>query len=88
EMSLQPAAGAQGEWAGLMMIRAYHHQNGEDKSRTKVIVPDSAHGTNPSSAETAGYDVVEVKSNQYGMVDVENLREIAGNDTAALMLTN
>ncbi|MUV39658.1 Glycine dehydrogenase (aminomethyl-transferring) [Lentibacillus sp. JNUCC-1] len=87
EVSLQPAAGAQGEWAGLMMIRAFHEANG-DYNRTKVIVPDSAHGTNPASASVAGFDAVTVKSNERGLVDLEHLKEVVGDDTAALMLTN
>ncbi|HEX7065082.1 MAG TPA: aminomethyl-transferring glycine dehydrogenase subunit GcvPB [Bacillales bacterium] len=87
EVTLQPAAGAQGEWTGLMMIRAYHEANG-DFNRTKVIVPDSAHGTNPASATVAGFESVTVKSNEKGIVDVEDLKRVAGDDTAALMLTN
>lgn len=87
EVTLQPAAGAHGEWTGLMMIRAYHEANGDTK-RTKVIVPDSAHGTNPASATVAGFDTVTVKSNDKGLVDLEDLRSVVGDDTAALMLTN
>ncbi|WP_088839262.1 aminomethyl-transferring glycine dehydrogenase subunit GcvPB [Listeria sp. ILCC792] len=87
EVTLQPAAGAQGEWTGLMLIRAYHEANGDTK-RTKVIIPDSAHGTNPASATVAGFEVVTVKSNEKGLVDVEDLRTVVGEDTAALMLTN
>lgn len=86
-VSLQPAAGAHGEWTGLMMVRAYHEKNGDVK-RTKVIVPDSAHGTNPSSAHIAGYDVISIPTNTEGLVDVEALRAKVGEDTAALMLTN
>lgn len=87
EVTLQPAAGAHGEWTGLMMIRAYHEANG-DTQRTKVIVPDSAHGTNPASATVAGLETVTVKSNENGLVDLEDLRRLVGPDTAALMLTN
>ncbi|SER49684.1 aminomethyl-transferring glycine dehydrogenase subunit GcvPB [Salipaludibacillus aurantiacus] len=87
QVTLQPAAGAHGEWTGLMLIRAYHEANG-DHQRTKVIVPDSAHGTNPASAVVAGFESVTVKSNERGLVDLDHLREIAGEDTAALMLTN
>lgn len=87
EVTLQPAAGAQGEWTGLMMIRAYHEANG-DFNRTKVIVPDSAHGTNPASATVAGFEAITVKSNEKGIVDVEDLKRVVGDDTAALMLTN
>lgn len=85
--SLQPAAGAQGEWTGLSMIRAFHEANG-DMKRTKVIVPDSAHGTNPASASVAGFDAVTVKTNDKGLVDLEDLKRVVGDDTAAMMLTN
>ncbi len=87
EVTLQPAAGAHGEWTGLMMIRAYHEANG-DSHRTKVIVPDSAHGTNPASATVAGFDSITVKSDEHGLVDLDDLRRVVGEDTAALMLTN
>ncbi|TYS14244.1 glycine dehydrogenase subunit 2 [Rossellomorea vietnamensis] len=87
EVTLQPAAGAHGEWTGLMMIRAYHEANGDTK-RTKVIVPDSAHGTNPASATVAGFETVTVKSDDNGLVDMEDLKRVVGDDTAALMLTN
>lgn len=86
-VTLQPAAGAHGEWTGLMLIRAYHEAKG-DTARTKVIVPDSAHGTNPASAVVAGFEAVTVKSNEKGLVDLEDLRKVVGPDTAALMLTN
>ncbi|MCY0893131.1 MAG: aminomethyl-transferring glycine dehydrogenase subunit GcvPB [Acidibacillus sp.] len=85
-VSLQPAAGAAGEWTGLMMIRAYHEQRKE--KRTKVIVPDSAHGTNPASAVAAGFTTITVRSNARGGVDLDALRAVVGSDTAALMLTN
>ncbi|WP_100331543.1 aminomethyl-transferring glycine dehydrogenase subunit GcvPB [Bacillus xiapuensis] len=87
EVTLQPAAGAQGEWTGLMLIRAYHEGNG-DFQRTKVIVPDSAHGTNPASASVAGFETVTVKSGEDGLVDLEDLKRVADEHTAALMLTN
>jgi glycine dehydrogenase subunit 2 len=87
EVTLQSAAGAHGEWTGLMLIRAFHEANGDFK-RTKVIVPDSAHGTNPASATIAGFETVTVKSNDKGLVDLEDLRRVVGEDTAALMLTN
>ncbi|WP_312092238.1 aminomethyl-transferring glycine dehydrogenase subunit GcvPB [Niallia sp.] len=87
EVTLQPAAGAHGEWTGLMLIRAFHEANG-DTHRTKVIVPDSAHGTNPASATVAGLETVTVKSNEHGLVDLEDLKRVVGEDTAALMLTN
>ncbi len=87
EVTLQPAAGAHGEWTGLMMIRAFHEAN-NDLNRTKVIVPDSAHGTNPASATVAGLETITVKSDENGLVDLEDLRRVVGEDTAALMLTN
>jgi len=86
-MCLQPSAGAQGEMAGLMVIKAYHEKRG-DIERTEIICPDSAHGTNPASAAVAGFDIRQVKSNKRGMVDVNELRELAGPRTAGLMLTN
>lgn len=87
EVTLQPAAGAHGEWTALMMIRAFHEANG-DFNRTKVLVPDSAHGTNPASATVAGFQTVTVKSDENGLVDIEDLRSKADADTAAIMLTN
>ena len=86
-MTFQPAAGAHGEYMGLLLIKAYHECRG-DKNRTKVLVPDSAHGTNPASAAMCGYQVVSIPSDANGLVDLEKLREAAGPDTAALMLTN
>lgn len=86
-VTLQPAAGAQGEWTGLMIVKQYFEERGEDK-RTKVLVPDSAHGTNPASAAVAGFDVVTVPSNDQGLVDLEELKKAVGDDTAAFMLTN
>lgn len=86
-VTLQPAAGAQGEWTGLMIVKQYFEERGEDK-RTKVLVPDSAHGTNPASAAVAGFDVVTVPSNDQGLVDLEELKKVVGDDTAAFMLTN
>src|SRR5512132_2425069 len=84
-VSLQPAAGAQGELAGVLMIRAYHRSRGE--KRTKVLVPDSAHGTNPASTAIAGYEVVEVKSLPNGEVDVDALARVLDTDVAAFMIT-
>ncbi|MFH1380085.1 MAG: aminomethyl-transferring glycine dehydrogenase subunit GcvPB [bacterium] len=85
EFTLQPAAGAHGELTGLLMIRAYHKFIGG--ARTKILVPDSAHGTNPASAAAAGFQTVEIKSDSRGMVDVDELRLIIDSETAALMLT-
>lgn len=85
--SLEPAAGAHGEYTGLLLIRAYHESRGDTK-RTKIIVPDTAHGTNPASATMAGYEVVHVASNEKGGVDLEALKKAVGEDTAGLMLTN
>ncbi len=85
-VTLQPAAGAQGEYTGLLLIKAYHEANGE--SRDQVIVPDTAHGTNPATAAMAGYDVIEVPSADDGTVDLDALKEALSDRTAALMLTN
>ena len=86
-VTLQPAAGAHGELVGILLIKAYHESRGDAK-RTKIIVPDAAHGTNPASANMAGYTVVNIPSNSEGCVDVEKLRAAVGDDTAGLMLTN
>ncbi len=88
EATLQPAAGAHGEWTGIMLIRAYHIDHGEGAQRTEIIVPDSAHGTNPASAAMAGYKIVEVPSTPEGTVNLEALRAVVGPQTAGLMLTN
>ncbi|MDE5687127.1 MAG: aminomethyl-transferring glycine dehydrogenase subunit GcvPB, partial [Paramuribaculum sp.] len=87
EFTLNPFAGAHGELTGLMVIRAYHDSRG-DSARTKVIVPDSAHGTNPASAAVAGLKVVEVKSLPDGTVDTEALAALLDNTVAAVMMTN
>ena len=84
--TLQPAAGAHGEFTGLLMIKAYHLGRG-DKKRTKIFVPDSAHGTNPASAAMAGFEIVNIVSDANGCIDLEKLKEAAGEDTAGLMLT-
>ena len=86
-VSLQPAAGAHGELTGLLMIKAYFEKNGQTK-RSKVIVPDTAHGTNPATAALAGFEVVEIKSNARGHVYLAALKAVLGPDTAAIMLTN
>lgn len=83
----QPAAGAHGEFTGLKLIRAYHQNRGDTK-RIKIIVPDSAHGTNPASAAMSGFTVVNVPSTREGFVDTEELRMVVGEDTAGFMLTN
>lgn len=85
--TLQPAAGAQGEMTGVAMIRAYHENRG-DHRRTKMLVPDSAHGTNPATAHVVGYDVVEVASDERGLVNIEDLRAKMTDEVAGLMLTN
>lgn len=82
-----PCAGAHGELTGLMLMREYHMSRG-DSARTKVIVPDSAHGTNPASAAVCGLEIVEVKSNADGLVDVEALKPLLGPDIAGIMMTN
>lgn len=86
-VTLQPCAGAHGELTGLMIIKEYHRSRG-DHGRTKIIVPDSAHGTNPASASVAGFEIVEIKSDEKGAVDLDALRAVLGPDTAGLMLTN
>ena len=86
-MTLQPAAGAHGELTGLLLMKAYHTSKG-NTHKTKILVPDSAHGTNPASASMAGYTVVSIPSGEDGCVDIEKLREAAGDDIAGLMLTN
>lgn len=87
EISLEPAAGAHGEYTSLQIIRKYHLSRGEEK-RNKIIVPDSAHGTNPASAAMCGFEIINVKSDKRGNVDIKALKEAVGDDTAALMLTN
>ncbi|MGC4108646.1 MAG: aminomethyl-transferring glycine dehydrogenase subunit GcvPB [Thermomicrobiales bacterium] len=87
EVTLQPAAGAHGELTGCLVIRAYHAERG-DTARTKILVPDSAHGTNPATAVMAGFQVVTVPSDERGNVDVEKLAGLVGPDTAGLMITN
>lgn len=86
-VSLQPAAGAHGELTGIMIIKAYH-ENRSDTKRTKMIVPDTAHGTNPASSSVAGFEVVEVKSNERGNVDLEALKALMSDEIAGIMLTN
>ena len=87
EFTLNPFAGAHGEYTGLMVIRQYHLSRA-DEARTKVIVPDSAHGTNPASAHTAGFDIVEVKSLPDGTIDVDDLKSKLDSSIAAVMMTN
>ncbi|MDR0616781.1 MAG: aminomethyl-transferring glycine dehydrogenase subunit GcvPB [Synergistaceae bacterium] len=86
-MTFQPAAGAHGEFTGVLLIKAWHDSRG-DKKRTKIIVPDSAHGTNPATAGMTGYQVVNVPSGADGGVNLDELKKAAGDDTAGLMLTN
>ena len=86
-VTFQPAAGAHGEFTGVLLIKAYHTDRG-DTARTKIIVPDSAHGTNPATAAMCGYQVVNIPSNDKGGVDLDALRAAVGPDTAGLMLTN
>ena len=85
--TFNPCAGAHGELTGLMIMRSYHRNRG-DLARTKIIVPDSAHGTNPASAAVCGLEVVVVKSNANGLVDVEDLKPLLGPDLAGIMMTN
>jgi len=87
EVTLQPAAGAHGEFVGVMIIRAYHLSRGDTK-RTRMIIPDSAHGTNPASSAMSGFDVVPVATDEKGNVDLESLKAVCDDTTAGLMLTN
>ncbi len=87
ELSFQPAAGAHGELTGLQLIRAYHLER-KDSKRDKIIIPDSAHGTNPASAALAGFKVINIPSTKEGFVDIDALREVVGDDTAGFMITN
>ncbi|MCD6176264.1 MAG: aminomethyl-transferring glycine dehydrogenase subunit GcvPB [Candidatus Cloacimonetes bacterium] len=86
-VTLQPVAGAHGEFTGLKVMKAYHNSKGHSNKR-KIILPDSAHGTNPASVVLAGFEVVEIKSNDKGLVDVEDLRSHVDENTAGFMLTN
>lgn len=85
-VTLQPAAGAHGELTGMMIVKKYFEVKGE--TRKKVIIPDSAHGTNPASAHLCGFEIVPVKSNDKGQVDIEALKELIDSDVAAIMMTN
>lgn len=90
-ISLQPAAGAHGELAGMMIIKKYFEQERfklKGENRTKVIIPDSAHGTNPASANMCGFECVEIKSNEKGQVDIDALKAVLDKDVAAIMMTN
>ena len=87
DMTFQPAAGAHGEFTGVLLIKQYHQARGDSK-RTKIIVPDSAHGTNPATAAMCGYTIVNIPSAPNGCVDLEALKKVLGEDTAGLMLTN
>ena len=87
DMTFQPAAGAHGEFTGVLLIKQYHDARG-DRKRTKIIVPDSAHGTNPATAAMCGFQVVNIASAPDGCVDLEALKAALGDDTAGLMLTN
>jgi len=88
EVSLQPSAGAHGELLGTLIMRTYHKFNGDSEKRTELIVPDSAHGTNPASGTIAGFKIVVVPSNQNGCVDLKALKAAVSERTAGLMLTN
>ncbi len=85
-VTLQPMAGAQGELTGMMIIKKYFEKKGE--IRKKVIIPDSAHGTNPASAAMAGFEIVEIKSNEKGLVCIDELKKVLNSDVAAIMMTN
>ena len=87
EFTLQPAAGAHGESTGLLMIRAYHEYKGNTHKK-KILIPDSAHGTNPASAHVTGFEVITVRSNEHGLVDFDHLKELVDENVAGLMMTN
>jgi glycine dehydrogenase subunit 2 len=87
-VSLQPAAGSQGELTGLMLIRKYFEDRGESEQRRKVVIPDTAHGTNPASVTMAGYELTNVRTDPRGNIDIDDLRAKVDEHTAALMLTN
>ncbi|MDF1544830.1 MAG: aminomethyl-transferring glycine dehydrogenase subunit GcvPB [bacterium] len=86
QVSLQPVAGAQGEFSGLLIMQAYHRERGE--KRTKIIIPDSAHGTNPASVSSVGYETIQIKSNEQGIIAPESVAEIMDESVAGMMLTN
>jgi len=86
-VTLQPVAGAQGEFTGIKIIEAYHKAKG-NTHKTKIIIPDSAHGTNPATCSLVGFDVVELKSNEHGRCDLARLRELVDENTAGIMITN
>ncbi|MDD4277871.1 MAG: aminomethyl-transferring glycine dehydrogenase subunit GcvPB, partial [Candidatus Cloacimonetes bacterium] len=86
-VTLQPSAGAQGEFTGIKIIEAYHKAKG-NTHKTKIIIPDSAHGTNPATCHLVGYDVVELKSDAQGRCDIAHLKELVDENTAGFMLTN
>ncbi|WDP88138.1 MAG: aminomethyl-transferring glycine dehydrogenase subunit GcvPB [Desulfobacter sp.] len=85
-VTLQPAAGAHGELCGMLVIHAYHAKNG--KQRSKIIIPDTAHGTNPASASLCGYDSINIKSNEKGIIDPQSVADIMDEDVAGIMITN
>ncbi len=87
-VSLQPAAGSQGELTGLLLFRAYFAERGEDERRRKIVIPDTAHGTNPASVTMAGYELTPVRTDARGNVDLDDLRACVDETTAGLMLTN
>jgi len=88
KFSFQPAAGAHGELTGVLIIKKYHEINGDKDLKNEIIVPDSAHGTNPASAAMANFKVLTVKSNEFGTIDIEQLKSLVSRKTAGLMLTN
>ena len=85
-ITLQPAAGAHGELTGLLIIKAYHNKKGNNKK--KILIPDSGHGTNPASCTMVGYEVVNIKSDNRGCIDIEDLKANITQDVAGLMITN
>jgi glycine dehydrogenase subunit 2 len=87
-VTLQPAAGAHGEYTGIMIIRKYHESKGNLKNKTEIIVPDSAHGTNPATVSMCGFKTVVIPSNDSGCVDIDALKTAVSSNTAGMMLTN
>ncbi len=87
-VSLQPSAGAHGEFTGILIVRKYFEIKGEIGKRTDIIIPDSAHGTNPASATMAGFNVIEIPSDDNGLIDLHALESVVSDKTAAFMITN
>lgn len=87
-ITLQPSAGAHGEYCGMKIIQAYHRKKGQDKKKTKVLVPESAHGTNPATCSMVGYEIVSIPTNPKGVVEIEDIKHLITDDIAGIMMTN